>query len=97
MGVPSSSLPAAKCWMRLRALREGCHRAASTPPSAPSAAAIPDLLSGQVQMIFTSFSTAAPHLRPICTAHTCETNEHGCKRGDQGDGDGPGDRDLQSR
>lgn len=26
--------------------------------------------------------TAAPHLRPICTAHTCETNEHGCKRGD---------------
>ncbi len=27
--------------------------------------------------------TAAPHLRPICTAHTCETNEHGCKRGDE--------------
>ena len=26
--------------------------------------------------------TAAPHLRPICTAHTCETNEYGCKRGD---------------
>jgi hypothetical protein len=26
--------------------------------------------------------TVAPHLRPICTAHTCEVNEHGCKRGD---------------
>ena len=26
--------------------------------------------------------TVAPHLRPICTAHTCEINEHGCKRGD---------------
>jgi hypothetical protein len=28
--------------------------------------------------------TVAPHLRPICTAHTCEVNEHGCKRGDEG-------------
>jgi hypothetical protein len=27
--------------------------------------------------------TVAPHLRPICTAHTCEVNEHGCKRGDE--------------
>jgi len=26
--------------------------------------------------------TAAPHLRPICTAHTCEICEHGEKRGD---------------
>jgi hypothetical protein len=26
--------------------------------------------------------TAAPHLRPMCTAHTCEIGEHGCKRGD---------------
>ncbi len=25
--------------------------------------------------------TVAPHLRPICTAHTCEVNEHGRKRG----------------
>jgi hypothetical protein len=27
--------------------------------------------------------TAAPHLRPMCTAHTCEICEHGCKRGDE--------------
>lgn len=27
--------------------------------------------------------TVAPHLRPICTAHTCEVNEHGCKKGDE--------------
>jgi hypothetical protein len=26
--------------------------------------------------------TAAPHLRPICTAHTCEMCAHGHKRGD---------------
>ena len=26
--------------------------------------------------------TAAPHLRPICTAHTCEICTHGEKRGD---------------
>ena len=26
--------------------------------------------------------TVAPHLRPICTAHTCEVNEHGRKHGD---------------
>ena len=26
--------------------------------------------------------TAAPHLRPMCAAHTCEVSEHGCKRGD---------------
>ncbi len=26
--------------------------------------------------------TAAPHLRPICTAHTCDICEHGAKRGD---------------
>ena len=26
--------------------------------------------------------TAAPHLRPICTAHTCEMCEYGSKRGD---------------
>lgn len=26
--------------------------------------------------------TVAPHLRPICTAHTCEICEHGAKRGD---------------
>ena len=25
---------------------------------------------------------AEPHLRPLCTAHTCETCEHGEKRGD---------------
>ena len=27
--------------------------------------------------------TVAPHLRPVCTAHTCEVCEHGCKRGDE--------------
>jgi hypothetical protein len=26
--------------------------------------------------------TAAPHLRPMCTAHTCEICEHGSKPGD---------------
>lgn len=26
--------------------------------------------------------TVAPHLRPICTAHTCDICEHGAKRGD---------------
>lgn len=26
--------------------------------------------------------TAAPHLRPVCTAHTCEMCNHGTKRGD---------------
>jgi len=26
--------------------------------------------------------TAAPHLRPICSAHTCEICAHGFKRGD---------------
>ena len=26
--------------------------------------------------------TALPHLRPMCTAHTCEMCEHGEKRGD---------------
>ena len=26
--------------------------------------------------------TAAPHLRPICTAYTCEVCQHGEKRGD---------------
>jgi len=26
--------------------------------------------------------TAAPHLRPICTVHTCEINSLGCKRND---------------
>ncbi len=26
--------------------------------------------------------TAAPHLRPVCTAHTCEMCAHGEKRGD---------------
>ena len=26
--------------------------------------------------------TAAPHLRPICSAHTCEVCTHGAKRGD---------------
>ena len=26
--------------------------------------------------------TAAPHLRPACTVHTCEINSVGCKRGD---------------
>jgi hypothetical protein len=26
--------------------------------------------------------TAAPHLRPICTAHTCDISDFGCKRGD---------------
>lgn len=26
--------------------------------------------------------TAAPHLRPICTVHTCEIASVGCKRGD---------------
>jgi hypothetical protein len=26
--------------------------------------------------------TAAPHLRPICSAHTCEMCAHGTKRGD---------------
>lgn len=26
--------------------------------------------------------TAAAHLRPICTAHTCEMCHHGAKRGD---------------
>lgn len=25
---------------------------------------------------------AAPHLRPLCTLHTCEVNSMGCKRGD---------------
>lgn len=28
--------------------------------------------------------TAAPHLRPICTAHTCDISEFACKRGDAG-------------
>ena len=27
--------------------------------------------------------TAAPHLRPICTAHTCDVCEHGAKPGDE--------------
>lgn len=27
--------------------------------------------------------TVAPHLRPICTAHTCEICAHGVKRGDE--------------
>jgi len=26
--------------------------------------------------------TAAPHLRPICTVHTCDVNSLGCKKGD---------------
>lgn len=26
--------------------------------------------------------TAAPHLRPLCTVHTCEISSHGFKRGD---------------
>jgi hypothetical protein len=26
---------------------------------------------------------AAPHLRPICTAHTCAISEFGCKQGDE--------------
>jgi hypothetical protein len=26
--------------------------------------------------------TVPPHLRPICTLHTCAVNEHGCKPGD---------------
>lgn len=26
--------------------------------------------------------TAAPHLRPICTVHTCDVNSLGCKSGD---------------
>ena len=26
--------------------------------------------------------TAAPHLRPICTAHTCDISASGCKHGD---------------
>jgi hypothetical protein len=26
--------------------------------------------------------TVLPHLRPICTRHTCEVNSLGCKRGD---------------
>ncbi len=27
--------------------------------------------------------TAAPHLRPMCTMHTCAVNSLGCKLGDQ--------------
>lgn len=26
--------------------------------------------------------TAPPHLRPLCTLHTCEINSLGCKKGD---------------
>lgn len=26
--------------------------------------------------------TAAPHLRPLCTLHTCQVNSMGCKLGD---------------
>jgi len=28
--------------------------------------------------------TAAPHLRPLCTAHTCAISDFGCKQGDAG-------------
>jgi hypothetical protein len=33
-------------------------------------------------LLGTNGCTAEPHLRPLCTVHTCDVNGIGCKRGD---------------
>ena len=37
----------------------------------------------ELPMMGLSGCTLEPHLRPICTMHTCEINAFGCKRGDE--------------
>ena len=34
-------------------------------------------------MMGLSGCTLEPHLRPVCTFHTCEVNSYACKRGDE--------------